>query len=99
MAKLKIKRGLSDQAMMGGWREKATFENGIGEESLDKPTQPIKKESFFSAELQEKVAKYLLEIKLSLFQQGILDYDISVSRQGNQVTLTAVARTAKHSGK
>ena len=89
MSKTKIKRGLSDQEMLGKWQEKASFEHGITEEEV-KPSKPAKKESFFSPELQDKVAKSLLEIKVSLFQQGILDYDIRVSREGNKVILTAV---------
>lgn len=99
VSKVKIKRGLSDQEMVGKWQEKATFEHGIEEVPTGKPTQPAKKESFFSSELQEKVAKSLLEIKLSLFQQGILDYDIKVSRDANKVILTAVPTTRKTSGK
>ncbi|KYZ77912.1 hypothetical protein AXX12_16745 [Anaerosporomusa subterranea] len=99
MSKAKIKRGLSDQDMVGKWQETATFEHGIEEPPMLKPTQPAKKESFFSTELQEKVAKNLLEIKLSLFQQGILDYDIKVSRDDNKVILTAVPTTRKTGGK
>jgi hypothetical protein len=94
LSKAKIKRGLSDQDMVGKWQEKASFEHGIEEAPVIKPTQPAKKESFFSPELQEKVAKNLLEIKVSLFQQGILDYDIKVSREENKVVLTAVPRPA-----
>jgi hypothetical protein len=95
VSKVKIKRGLSDQEMVGKWQEKATFEHGIEEEPMVKPAQPAKKESFFSPELQDKVAKSLLEIKLSLFQQGILDYEIKVSRDDNKVILAAVAKPRK----
>lgn len=97
MSKVKIKRGLSDQDMVGHWKETVTFEHDAGKKSPTKPAN--KKESFFSPELQDKVAKYLLEIKLSLFQQGILDYDIKVSREENQVILTAVPKIRKRDNK
>ncbi|MDU4961374.1 MAG: hypothetical protein E6X17_12030 [Sporomusaceae bacterium] len=92
MAKVKIKRGLSDRDMVGNWQETASFEHGLDAEPAVKPVPPARKESFFSPELQEKVSKNLLAIKLDLFQQGILDYDLHVSREGNRVILTATAR-------
>lgn len=94
MGKMTIKRGLSDQEMLGKWKETPTFEHDM-EEAPIKAVQPAKKESFFTPELQEKVAKSLLEVKLSLFQQGVVDYDIKVSREDNRVILTAVQKPAK----
>ena len=91
MSKEKIKRGLTDQDMVGKWQEQASFEHCI-EEAPVKPTAPAKKESFFSIDLQDKVSKSLLEVKLALFQQGIVDYEIKVSRESNKVILTAVPR-------
>lgn len=98
MSKIQIKRGLSDQEMVGKWQEKPSFEHGIEEEPV-KPVQTAanNKESFFTPELQTKVSKGLLEIKLALFQQGILDYDIKVSREGNTVSLTAVPKPVAQS--
>ncbi len=92
MSKMKIKRGLSDRDMIGNWQETPSFEHDASDVPLPKPAKPNKQESFFSEELQDKVAKHLLEIKLSLFQQGIIDYDLKVSREGNQVILSAVPR-------
>lgn len=94
MGKTTIKRGLSDQEMLGKWKETPTFEHDM-EEAAPKQPQPAKKESFFTQELQDKVSKSLLEIKLGLFQQGILDYEIKVSREENKVILTAVPKPAK----
>lgn len=96
MSKIRIKRGLSDQDMVGKWQEKPSFEHGI-EEAAPKAVQTAqpKKESFFTPELQEKVAKGLLEVKLALYQQGILDYDIKVTRENTTIILTAIPRKSK----
>ncbi|MEG6586256.1 hypothetical protein [Dendrosporobacter sp. 1207_IL3150] len=97
----KIPKNLSDSAMMVGFKEKTTFENDIFNES-EKEIKPNKKEqkenlatAFLTPELQEKVGKALLDIKLDLYKQGIVDYNIKVSRQGSQVTLTAVPAKSK----
>jgi len=92
----KIPKNLSDNAMMVGFKEKATFENTVFNE-VEETVKPVKKEqkenlatAFFTPELQEKVGKALLDIKLDLFKQGVVDFTIKVARQGSQVTLTAV---------
>ncbi|GBG58583.1 hypothetical protein SPFL3102_03404 [Sporomusaceae bacterium FL31] len=92
----KIPKNLSDNAMMVGFKEKATFENTVFNE-VEEAVKPVKKEqkenlatAFFTLELQEKVGKALLDIKLDLFKQGVVDFTIKVARQGSQVTLTAV---------
>jgi len=84
--------------MMGNYTEQITFENDIfAEEKI--ATRPVKSEKkasaayvseFFTPELQEKVGKALLELKVELYKQGIVDFDIKVARQDKQVILTAV---------
>ena len=97
MGKFKIKRGLSDSDMIGKWQETPSFEHATEEETpkIVQTPQQHKKESFFTPDLQDQVAKKLLEIKLALYQQGVLDYDIKVSRENNSVILTAVPRKSK----
>lgn len=94
----KIPKNLSDKAMIGNFKENITFENDIFAEEAVTP-RPIKSEKkekagyvseFFTNELQEKVGKLLLELKVELFKEGIVDFDIKVARQGKQVILTAV---------
>ncbi len=97
---LKIPKDRSDQDMLANYKEKTTFENSVDEQEDVRPMSKTgKKESvntsFFSQELQEKVGKALLEIKVKLFHEGVIDYDIKVTRQDNQVILTAVPKTPK----
>ncbi|QJW47362.1 hypothetical protein HA075_17235 [bacterium BFN5] len=97
----KIPKNLSDSAMMVGFKEKATFENTVFHEAEEaaKPKKIEQKENlataFFTPELQEKVGKALLDIKLDFFKQGVVDFTIKVARQGSQVTLTAVPAKPK----
>jgi len=100
----KIPKNLSDKSMIGKYAEQITFENDIFAEE-QAGTQPVKVEKkvntpyvseFFTPQLQEKVGKALLELKVELYKQGIVDFDIKVARQDNQVILTAVPGKAKN---
>jgi hypothetical protein len=95
----KIKKNLSDTDMFANWIEKPTFENSVLPEEV--PVRPLVKpvgkeqpkefnSSFFTPELQEQVGKALLEIKMKLYKQGIVDYKIKVTHNDNQVVLTAI---------
>ncbi|HWR45027.1 hypothetical protein [Sporomusa sp.] len=99
----KIKKNLSDSEMLKGWHEQPTFETDVNDEQ---PVQSVikvaKKEpaedinsAFFTPELKEAVGKALLELKLNLYKEGIVDYQVKVSCQGHQVLLTAVPPKAK----
>ena len=94
-----IKKNLSDQEMMVNCKDIPSFENFTGEEEIPaapknksaaKGAAPDPYSAFFTPELQEKVGKALLEIKVKLYKEGIVDYTLKVSRDGNQVLLTAV---------
>lgn len=100
----KIPKNLSDKSMFGDYQEQITFENDIFADEIagSKIVKPVKKEKvdyvseFFTTELQEKVGKLLLEIKVELYKEGIVDFDVKVARQGKQVVLTAVPGKKKH---
>ena len=87
--------------MFKGWQEEATFETEI----LDETVQPVKtarkeaaeniNSAYFTPELQAAVGKALLELKLNLYKQGIVDYQIKTACQDNQVILTAVPAKVK----
>ena len=99
----KIKKNLSDSDMFKGWHEQPTFETEIlADDPVRQPIKPAKKDSaadinsaYFTPELQESVGKALLELKLNLYKQGIVDYQIKVSCQDNQVILSAVPAKVK----
>lgn len=102
MAKFQIKKNLSDSDMMAGFKQKVTFENTFQEEEPVKPAKPAAKNqsqdfhsSFFTPEIQEKVGRALLDVKMELFKQGVVDFDIKVAREGTKVILTAVPAKAK----
>ena len=98
MGKIKIKRGLSDQEMVGQWQETASFEHCSEETPVKQPpvaANKKEKETFLTPELADKISKEMLALKVDLFKQGILDYDFKVTRSGSAITLTAVPRAVK----
>lgn len=103
MSKSKIRKNLSDEEMFANYKEEITFENAWDDTVVTKPAvKPVKKDaeregiqSFFTPELQEQVGRALLEMKVQLYKEGILDYRIEVSREGRQVILTAVNAVGK----
>lgn len=104
----KIPKNLSDTAMIGTFQEKITFENEHFQEEIttQQPVKAMKKDSvgfaseFFTPELQEKVGKALLELKVKMYSEGIVDFDIKVTTQDKQVIMTAVpSKTEKKKGR
>lgn len=99
----KIRKNLSDSEMFKGWEEADTFETSAADEPVRPPVKRAAKQdpaedinnAFFTPELREAVGKALLELKLKLYKEGVVDYEIKVSSQGNQVVLTAVPAKAK----
>lgn len=98
----KIQKNLSDAEMFKGWQEEPTFETEIQEEPVQRPVKSARKEptddinsAYFTPELKEAVGKALLELKLNMYKEGTVDYQIKVSCQGNQVMLTAIPAKVK----
>ena len=87
---IKIKKNLTDQEMMAGFPEKATFETAVlAAEPAAPKISKSKDEPFFTKELQEDVNRALLELKVKLYQEGIVDYNLKVSQENRQVCITA----------
>ena len=104
----KIPKNLSDTAMIGHFQENITFENEHFEEEITRaqPVKAVKRDNvgyaseFFTPELQEKVGKALLELKVKMYSEGIVDFDIKVTTQDKQVILTAaVSKAEKKKGR
>lgn len=95
----KIKKNLSDQEMLANWQEEHTFENAVFSEAPVPKVQTKDKQSlagsFLTAELQEKIGKALLELKVELYKDGIIDYDIKVSSRDKQILLVPVPKKKK----
>ena len=82
-----IQKNRSDAEMFVGHKEELTFETMFADEGEPAPKTvkaSVKQEKanfrseFFTPELQEEVGKALLEIKLELFKEGIVDYKINI---------------------
>lgn len=108
MSKGIIRKNLSDAEMFAGCKEELTFENNPGEDVITRKPhsqtakQQVKKEednSFLPAELHQLVSKALLELKLQLYKEGVVDYSLKVTREGRQVILSAVPKGVEKKGK
>ncbi|MBP2632922.1 MAG: hypothetical protein H6Q70_3550 [Firmicutes bacterium] len=98
---VRIPKNLSDKVMVAGFKEEKNFEHMFLAAEEDEPfVKPKPKEinkekedistAFLTKELQEKIGKSLLELKLELYKDGLVDYDIKVVRDGKQIVLSAV---------
>ena len=87
----KIPKNLSDKDMMVNFKEELTFENMFSDEPEVKKVQKKDKENlntaFLSEELQEKIGKALLDLKLELYKEGMVVYKIKVVRENHKITL------------
>lgn len=97
----KIPKNLSDKDMVGNFKDTLTFETDVSPEETPKAAVKKKPEKqsytseFFTPELQEKMGKALLELKLELYKTGVVDFDLKVSREGQQVILKAIPKKDK----
>jgi len=96
----KIKRNRSDAEMLKGFVEEETFEHA--DRSAAAPPRGGKKQSqggagYLTEEAEAKLERALLELKVRMFREGILDYDFNVAGEGNRVILTAVPKKKKSS--
>lgn len=105
MLKDKIARNRSDAEMFKDYKEELTFENS--QSDAEEPEKPAKRPAdtakkaedintaFFTTELQQQVGKALLDLKLQLFKEGVVDYSLKVTREGRRIILTAAEITPK----
>ena len=91
----KIPKNLSDKAMFGGYKEQESFESVFLAAEEEPSTQSVKKPkaenlntAFLPIGLQEKIGKLLLELKVDLYKEGIVDYEIKAKREGNTIVLS-----------
>jgi len=92
----KIPKNLADKDMFSGYKEKDSFESVFLAAEDDEPT-PLKAKKKTAAEniqlsyltpvLQEKIGKLLLELKMDLYKEGVVDYEIKVKRDGKNIVL------------
>lgn len=105
MIKDKIAKNLSDAEMFKNYKEELTFENSAAD--AEPTAKPVKRPAdagkkaedintaFLTPELQQQIGKALLELKLQLFKEGVVDYNLKVTREGRRIVLTAVEAIPK----
>lgn len=106
----KIKKNLSDADMLVGWKETISFESDVYKEDPAKVQTPTKTKdkpeaksflsSFLTPELEEKIGKALLDLKLELYKKGTVDFTLKVSHDNERVIIQAVPiKEKKQDGK
>ena len=97
----KIPKGLGDKDMFKGYAEKETFETMfLSAEEEPKPVikNKIKEDlntAYLTKDLQEKIGKFLLDLKMDLYKDGIIDYEIKVKKIGMDIVLSAAVPKSK----
>ncbi|MPL77118.1 hypothetical protein SDC9_22969 [bioreactor metagenome] len=90
----KIPKNLSDSDMLTTCDKETNQADTAKTEQLP-VVQPGYESGFLTPELTKLVGKALLELKVKLYKDGIIDYNIKVKQEGNQVIMTAAPRKNK----
>lgn len=91
----KIPKNLSDSEMLTAWEKDTKKVDNTQQMQALPAVKPGYESGFLTPELTQAVGKALLDLKLKLYKEGIVDYSIKVKQEGNQVLLTAMPRKNK----
>lgn len=78
----KIRKNLTDADMLA--QAGVVKEEPLKEQVVDEPSAW---RSFLTPQLQEEIGRALLELKVKLYKQGIVNYQIKVQCQDDQILL------------
>jgi hypothetical protein len=106
MAKHKIPKNRSIEDMFQGVQEEETFETMDWDDESDQTNRMVKKpakqqtasdfrKQFFSDDLQEKVGRILLEIKMDYYKDGVGDISMQVVKDGRNVVIKTAPKMSK----
>jgi hypothetical protein len=106
MAKHKIPKNRSIEDMFQGIQEEETFETANWDDETEQPRRIVKKKAdqqtaadfrkqFFSDDLQEKVGRILLDIKMDYYKDGIGDISMQVVKDGRNIVIKTAPKTSK----
>ena len=108
MAKNKIPKNRSLEDMFSGVKEEITFETADWDDEEAAPVRRTLKKTgkkeqtaadfraqFFTEDLQEKVWKILLEIKMAYYKDGVGDISLQVVKDGHNVVIKTAPKTTK----
>ncbi len=95
----KIPRNLSDKDMFKGWKEEPTVEQQMldaeakedarrGRAARDARPGADIRIAYLTPDVIDTLGKLLLELKVELYKEGIVDYRIAARREGNTIVLT-----------
>lgn len=98
---MKIRKNLSDEDMLKGYKEELSFENGmyadekVRQSKLKGNKAPAKKELLLPEEAQERLNRFLLEISMEWLKNKGGNCTWKVSKEDGQITIKPVAITKK----
>ena len=104
MGMTKIPKDLADKDMFKDYKEDKTVESMFlaSEEKVDRQPGPKKRSereklqlAYLTPVLQEKLGKALLDLKMVLYKEGIVEYDIKVKRDGQKIVLLPIEHKKK----
>lgn len=107
MAKNKIPKNKSLDDMFKGVKEDITFETADWDDEEAVARRPVAKRNaakqqvqslqaqFFTPDLQEKVGKILLDIKMAYYKDGVGDISLEVTKDGRNVVIKTAPKTSK----
>lgn len=96
----KIPKNLSDKDMFKNYQEEPTIEETfqrLGKDEKEplrgrgKDKQELEALSL-SPEISDALEKMLLEVKLELYREGVVDYRLTVRREGKKIILSPTGK-------
>ena len=96
----KIPKNLSDKDMFKDYKEEQTLESFFleAEDKAEKKAKAAPKKAadiniaYLTPDVIDKLGKMLLELKLDLYKEGIVDYTMKIERDGNKIVLSPSAK-------
>lgn len=98
---MKIRKNLSDEDMLKGYKEELSFENGmyadekVRQSKLKGNKAPAKKELLLPEEAQERLNRFLLEISMEWLKNKNGNCSWKVSKENGQIVIKPVAIVKK----
>ena len=84
----KIPKNRSDKDMMQGFEEERQAEERARASAVQEPPADLARAGLSSAQADE-LGRALLELKLTLAQEGVQHYQLKIQRKDRQVIITA----------
>lgn len=97
----KIRKNLSDEEMLRGFKEEITFENGMYADEKVQHSRikgvkaPAKKEILLPEEAQERLNRFLLEISMEWLKNKNGSCTWKVLKEGEQIVIRPAAAAKK----